>query len=100
MLSPLDYRYFVPGTPQAELVGKYLSYDAFIGYCARVEAALARTLADLGICTAEVAAEIAAACERVTVADVREVEATSGHEIRALVSSIQRGVSDTAAPYV
>jgi len=92
--SPTDSRYTVK-----ELI-PYLSAEAYVKYKARVERALVETLAKRGICSADVAEEIAAATDSVTAKEVNEEEKRVKHDIRALVNVIQLKVSDQAKPYV
>jgi len=98
--SPLDARYYFP---EADFFGRlhpYVSEAAQIKYLARVEAALAATLADSGACSKEAAAEIARACAAVTPEEVYEEERRIQHNIRALVNCIRAKVSPGARPYV
>lgn len=66
----------------------------------KVEAALARGLAALGVCTAAQAEEIAAACEAVTFEEVHAEEEKTQHNVRALVNVIGRRVSPEARPFI
>ena len=93
-IDPLDSRYYDP-----EIAG-YLSERARVSYQAHVEAALAHTLADFGICSRSVAREIEASARSINIEDVYKEEATTKHDIKALVNCIKRGVSDEAKPYV
>lgn len=93
-VDPLDGRYY-----DAE-VAKYLSERSRIAYQAYVEAALAHTLADFGVCSAEVAAEIEQAAGRVTAEAVAEHEKTTKHDVKALVNTIKAELSEAAQPYV
>lgn len=93
-IDPLDGRYF-----DAESA-KYLSERSRIAYQAYVEAALAHTLAEFGVCSAEVAAEIESAAGRVTAETVAEHEKTTKHDVKALVNSIKAELSEQAQPYV
>ncbi len=93
-LDPLDGRYYDPE------IAKYLSERSRIAYQAYVEAALARALAEFGICSAAVAAEIEAAAGKVTAEAVAEVEKTTKHDVKALVNVIKAELSDEAKPYV
>ncbi len=99
-ISPLDHRYRVSNPDLFEKLSTYLSEDATVRYQAKVEAALARGLAQRGICTHEQAEQIARAAEQVTAAEVYEEERITRHNIRALVNVIQRRVSEDARPYV
>ncbi len=93
-VSPLDYRYWDEET--AEL----LSEEARIRYQARVEAALATALAKQGICSREIAEEIAKAAEQVKAEEVYAEEMVTRHDVRALVNCIRKRVSDSAKPFV
>ncbi len=98
--SPLDARYYLAETDFYNRLHPYVSEAAQVRYLARVEAALAATLADLGVCPREAAAEIARACEKVTPEEVYEEERRIQHNIRALVNCIRAKVSPQARPYV
>lgn len=93
-IDPLDGRYYDPE------IAKYLSERSRIAYQAYIEAALARTLADFGVCSQEVADEIENAAASVTAETVAEEERTTKHDVKALVNSIKAQISDSAKPYV
>jgi adenylosuccinate lyase len=93
-IDPLDGRYY-----DVE-IAKYLSERSRITYQAYVEAALARTLADFGICSPEIANEIEAASAKVTAEAVAEQEKTTKHDVKALVNCIKSELSEEAKPYV
>lgn len=93
-IDPLDSRYFEPE------ISKYVSERSRIAYQAYVEAALAHALADHGICSREVAKEIEASASKVNVEDVYEAEKTTKHDIKALVNTIKKEISDEAKPFV
>ncbi len=99
-LSPLDSRYRADNPELWQALSDILSEDAYIRYLLRVEAALTATLAEAGLCSQAVAAEVAAACDAVTSAEVQLEEERTKHNIRALVNCIQRRVSDEARPFV
>jgi adenylosuccinate lyase len=94
LFSPTDYRYSV------KALEPYLSEEAYIHYKAKVEAALAQTLARRGVCSKEIADEIARAADQVTANEVYAEEDRIKHDIRALVNVIQSRVSEGAKPYV
>jgi len=94
LFSPTDYRYSV------KALEPYLSEEAYIHYKAKVEAALAQTLAKRGICPKEIADEIARAADQVTANEVYAEEDRIKHDIRALVNIIRSRVSEEAKPYV
>jgi len=98
--SPFDARYYFADKGFYERLHPYVSELSQVRYLARVEAALAETLADHGVCSREVAAEITKACREVQPEEVYEEEARIQHNIRALVNCIQRRISDKAKPYV
>ena len=93
-LDPLDSRYY-----DAE-VAQYLSERSRIAYYAYIEAALAHTLADFGVCSPEIAQRIEAASQKVTAEQVYEHEKTTNHHTKALVNSIKDHLDDEAKPFV
>ncbi len=93
-IDPLDGRYYDPET------ARYLSEASRITYQAYVETALAHALADAGICSPEIAAQIESAAVGVTAEAVAEEEKTTKHDIKALVNVIKAGLPDEAKPYV
>src|SRR6266403_119817 len=98
--SPFDARYYFADRAFFEKLCPYVSENAQVGYLARVEAALAETLADFKVCPREAAAEIARAAENVKPDEVYEEERRIQHNIRALVNCIVKQVSARAKPYV
>lgn len=99
-ISPLDHRYYASNQTLFGQLTEYFSENAYIRYELKVEAALARVLAKRGLCTPEVADEIAKACEEVDPEEVYLEEEITKHNIRALVNCIQRRVTEAARPYV
>jgi adenylosuccinate lyase len=93
-IDPLDSRYY-----DVE-IAHYLSERSRVAYQAYVEAALANTLADYGVCTQEIADEIAIAASKVTTEEVYAEEKTTRHDIKALVNVIKSKLSEQAQPYV
>jgi adenylosuccinate lyase len=99
-VSPLDSRFYGGDQGVFELLHPYLSGSAVIRYQARVEAALAAAMADVGICDRAVATAIAGAADRVTAEEVAAEEAKTRHDVRALVNVIRSKVPDEAKRYV
>jgi adenylosuccinate lyase len=99
-VSPLDYRYYGPNEAIFPKVHPYLSETANLRYFLRVEAALARGLAAVGVCSSAQAEEIARACDAVTFEEVHEEEQKTQHNVRALVNCISRRVSPEAQGYI
>lgn len=93
-IDPLDNRYY-----DIE-IGHFLSERSRVAYQAYVEAALANTLADYGVCSQEIADEIAVVSAKVTVEEVYAEEKTTRHDIKALVNAIKSKLSEEAQPYV
>jgi adenylosuccinate lyase len=93
-IDPLDSRYY-----DIE-IGHYLSERSRVAYQAYVEGALANTLADYGVCSQEIADEIAVAASQVTTEEVYAEEKTTRHDIKALVNVIKSKLSEEAQPYV
>lgn len=93
-LDPLDGRYY-----DAQIAG-YLSERSRLAHQAYIEAALAHTLADYGICSRQAALAIEKAAAKVTVEDVQLEEKVTKHDIKALVNVIKKHAGPKAAPYV
>ncbi len=93
-IDPLDGRYY-----DAE-IARYLSEASRIAYQAYMEAALAQTLAEFGICSAEIAEQIEASARKVQPEAVYKEELTTKHDVKALVNVIKAGVGDKAKPFV
>jgi adenylosuccinate lyase len=93
-VDPLDGRYYDPE------IARYLSERSRIAYQAHVEAALARTLADFGVCSTDIAREIEAAAAKVTAEAVAKEEQITRHDVKALVNAIKAELSEQAQPYV
>lgn len=93
-IDPLDSRYY-----DSE-IARYLSERSRIACQAYVEAALAHTLADFGLCTPSVARMIEAATQKVTAEAVYKEEQITKHDIKALVNCIKSDLSENAQPYV
>jgi adenylosuccinate lyase len=98
--SPFDARYYFADRNFFDRLHPYVSEAAQVRYLARVEAAIAVTLADCGLCSHSAAAEIARAAGEVTPEEVYEEEARIQHNIRALVNCIRRRVGPEARPFV
>lgn len=93
-IDPLDGRYF-----DAE-ISKHLSEKTRIIYQAKLEGALASTLADWGICDKSLADEINKAAKNIDIEKVQKEEETTRHDIKAIVNTIKADISDEAKPYV
>ena len=81
-------------------MSKYLSEQSRIVYQAYLEAALAHTLSESGICPASAAEEIERSARAIDISKVYEEEKTTRHDIKALVNVIKSNISDEAKPYV
>ncbi|MEK7152573.1 MAG: lyase family protein [Patescibacteria group bacterium] len=93
-IDPLDGRYY-----DAD-VALHLSEQSRITYQAYVEAALAHTLAEYGICSQEAALAIEVSARAIRAGEVYEEESVTKHDIKALVNCIKRGAPEAARPYV
>jgi adenylosuccinate lyase len=93
-IDPLDSRYYDPE------LARYLSERSRIAYQAYVEAALAHTLAEFGICSPDIAAQIETAATQVTAEAVYAAEQETKHDIKALVDCIKEKLPGPARPYV
>ncbi len=99
-VSPLDFRYYGSDETLKELLGPYVTERGRVASEAMVEAAAVKTLAEWGVCSEEVAAEVAAAAEGICAEEVAAEEERIHHNIRALVNVLRNKVSDEAKPYV
>ena len=99
-VSPFDARYYGADPVFYNKVHDYLSEEASISYFLRIEESLVQTLAQYGFCSEEISSEVSRACQQITAAEVYEEEARIQHNIRALVNSIRRKVSEKARGYV
>lgn len=93
-VSPLDFRYYGADEAFYKRLHQYVSEEAYIGYMARVEGALAHALARNGVCTEAEAASIADACAKVTAEEVSVEEEETQHNVRALVNCIRQHLGD------
>lgn len=93
-VDPLDGRYFDADA------AKYLSEATRITFQAHIEAALAHALADVGVCSQEIADEIDAARFKLRVENVAAEERITKHDVKAIVNTIKHELSETAQPYV
>ncbi|OGL31064.1 hypothetical protein A3F37_04300 [Candidatus Saccharibacteria bacterium RIFCSPHIGHO2_12_FULL_41_12] len=93
-IDPLDGRYFDPD------ISKYLSEKTRIQYQAKIEAVLAQTLSDFGVCSKDIAQEITDATKKIDIENVIKEELITKHDIKAIVNTIKTEVSDQAKPYV
>src|SRR6266567_28267 len=98
--SPFDARYYFADQGFFDRLQPYVSENAQVRYLARVEAALAETLADVNVCPRAAAAEISQAAKNVKPDEVYEEERRIQHNIRALVNCIAKQVSPAAKPFV
>jgi len=99
-ISPLDSRFYGGDPILYRALHPFLSEDAAVRYRARVETALARAMADAGICDRAAADAIAEAAARVSAAEVAEEEAKTRHDVRALVNVIRARVPDDVKRFV
>src|SRR4051795_11238931 len=91
--SPFDARYYFADADFYRRLHPYVSETSQVRYLARVEAALAETLAAYGVCPPEAAREIAGAVDQVTPDEVYAEERRIQHNIRALVNCIRNRIS-------
>lgn len=98
--SPLDARYYLADAEFFRCLHPYVSEAAQVRYLARVEAALAQTLADCGVCSPAVAEEISRASQEVSAEEVYEEERRIQHNLRALVNCIRNKVRAEARRFV
>ncbi len=101
-ISPLDHRYFLSNKELFEELSNYLSEEASIKYCVKVEAALLKThiiMNNHDDCE-ELIKEAESLENTIDPAKVYEEEEKTQHNIRALVNVIKEHISDSIKPYV
>ncbi len=99
-VSPLDFRYYGQDEQLKEQLAPYMSERGRVRSEALVEAAAVQALADLGVCSQQIAQEVREAAERVAPEVVAEEERRIHHNIRALVNVMRAEVSPEARPYI
>lgn len=98
-LSPLDHRYWEANDTLFEELSDYLSEEAQVRYCARAEAALIKAhLRMRGRADDAVFSTVDSAAEALDPEAVYAEEATTRHNIRALVNVLQRLLPPEIAP--
>jgi adenylosuccinate lyase len=99
-LSPLDHRYSLSDPQLFQRLSSFLSEDASVKYCLRVELALLQTLLshrkDLKIPPSGLDAVLAG----ISPTEVYEEEEKTHHNIRALVNVLKRHLPAELRPYV
>jgi len=93
-IDPLDGRYFDPQ------ISRYLSERTRITFQAHIEAALAHALAEVGVCSQEVADQIDTARFKIRAEDIAEEEKITKHDVKAIVNCIKRELPESAQPFV
>jgi adenylosuccinate lyase len=95
-LSPLDHRYFIANRELHEALARYLSEDAAVGYCVKVEIALLKALIPLAQNldgnTKKLISALDEVPERVDPEEVYREEEKTRHNIRALVNVLKTKV--------
>lgn len=99
-VSPLEFRYLGSDPALKSRLGAFLSEEAFVTYCLRVEVALVRALAKLGVCQVSIADEVQRAAAEIGAEEVYEEEQRTGHQIAALVNCLRRRLREEARPFV
>ncbi len=100
-LSPLDHRYYLSNRDVFSKLEGFLSEEAGIRYCAKVEAALLKAYVRLfPQLDADLEFEIDGIVDKIDPQEVYREEEKTHHNIRALVNVIKEKVSDELKPYV
>ena len=100
-LSPLDHRYYLSNREAFEALSNYLSEEASVRYCVRVEAALIDAFVDLRFAGDSHLHEAVSRLElEISPEEVYREEERTQHNIRALVNIIKRRVPEELVPYV
>ncbi|AHC15221.1 lyase family protein [Salinispira pacifica] len=100
-ISPLDHRYYQSNRELFDLLRKYISEEASVLYCAKVEAALVKShLHFQDRLSDELVNALDQAVEKTEPALVYEEEAKTQHNIRALVNVMKQFVPEEIRHFV
>ena len=100
-LSPLDHRYYLSNRDLFESLSEYLSEEAVVRYCIKVESALLETHIQMQMSgSEEIIKEIRNLEKTITPETVYEEEEKTHHNIRALVNVMKRNVPDSVGHFV
>ena len=100
MFSPLDFRYIGDDKAMFDKLSPFLSESAYTKYLLKVEAAILKALAQMGVCNISSAQEVEKAAGSVTPDEFYEEERRIKHNIRALVNTIKKRVSEETGKYI
>ncbi len=100
-MSPLDHRYYLANRELFDQLTGYLSEEASIMYCIKVEIALLKSHVKLSLDGRnDLLSALDAVEASVSPAEVYEEEEKTQHNIRALVNVLKKKVPAETAPYV
>ena len=100
-LSPLDHRYYLSNRTLFENLSKYLSEEAVVKYCIKVESALLETHIQMQMPgSGEIIQQIKNLEKTITPETVYEEEEKTHHNIRALVNVMKLNVPDSVSHFV
>ncbi|MDA3940095.1 MAG: lyase family protein [Spirochaetia bacterium] len=100
-LSPLDHRYYLSNRELFESLSTYLSEEAVVKYCIKVESALLETHIQMQMPGSEAIIKQIRTLERtITPEMVYEEEENTQHNIRALVNVMKLNVPDKVSHFV
>ncbi len=100
-LSPLDHRYYLSNRTLFENLSNYLSEEAVVQYCIKVESALLETHIQMQMPgSEEIIEQIRGLGKTITTELVYEEEEKTHHNIRALVNVMKLHVPDTVSHFV
>ena len=100
-LSPLDHRYYLSNRTLFENLSEYLSEEAVVKYCIKVESALLETHIKMQIPDSEeIIKQIKNLENIITPEMVYEEEEKTNHNIRALVNVMKRNVPEEVSHFV
>ena len=100
-LSPLDHRYYLSNRTLFEHLSEYLSEEAVVRYCIKVESALLETHIQMQMPgSEEIIKQIKNLETTITPETVYEEEEKTHHNIRALVNVMKLSVPDGVSHFV
>jgi adenylosuccinate lyase len=100
-LSPLDHRYYISNRTLFDNLSEYLSEEAVVRYCIKVESALLETHIQMQMPgSEEIIKQIRSLEKTITPEIVYEEEEKTHHNIRALVNVMKLSVPDSVSHFV
>ncbi len=100
LISPLDHRYYFANKQLFQTLQHYISEDASVQYCIKVELSLLETLSEYFDIDSRNITTARENTKHIKTAEIYAEEEKTKHNIRAVVNVIKRHVPASVAPYI